>query len=284
MYKAKIENTNGNVMILTGKEAVYQIISIIGLNPPNAQINTSTIVGLDGAVYNSAKLETRNIVITVKINGDVERNRLELYQYFRTKEWCRFYYTNESRNVYIDGYVESVECDLFSNDEQAQISIICPYPYFSDLTEIVDDISNVVSLFTFPFSINEPIPFSNLRSDDVTNVFNTSESEVGVKIVIFFEDSVNTVLIQNIDTGEHITLSYSFQTGDVVTINTYKGQKSIKLQRNGTITNIFSSLQTGSTFFQLHAGSNLFDYLADYGESDDDVTVRFYHNNAYRGV
>ena len=115
MYTAKIENVNGEVMLLTNKESKYQVISITGLNPPKAQINTTPIVGLDGAKFNSSKLETRNIVITIRLNGDVEANRQALYNFFVTKKWCRFYYTNGSRNVYIDGYIDSVECDLFSS-------------------------------------------------------------------------------------------------------------------------------------------------------------------------
>ena len=103
MFAAKIQNASGDVMTLTGKEPKYQIIDIQGLNPPAAQINTSTIVGMDGAVFNSSKLQTRNLVLTIKINGDVELNRLRLYSYFRTKEWCKFYYTNDSLEVTIDG-------------------------------------------------------------------------------------------------------------------------------------------------------------------------------------
>ena len=155
MFTCKIENSDGAVYVLTGDEPVYQVIKIEGLNPPKAQINTTTIVGLDGAMFNSSKLESRNIVLTIRINGDVETNRQNLYQYFRTKEACTFYYTNQNRDVYIQGYVESVVCDLFSKSELAQISIICPSPYFKSLDEIVSDISNSLALFTFPFSINK---------------------------------------------------------------------------------------------------------------------------------
>lgn len=286
MYSAKIQNVNGNVLVLTGQEAVYQVIDIKGLNPPKAQINTTTIVGMDGAIFNSSKLQTRNIVLTVKINGNVEQNRLNLYSYFRTKEWCRFFYTNESLDVSIDGYVDSVECELFTNKEIAQISIICPYPYFTALTEIMTDISSSLALFTFPFSIdqNEPIPISTLDLDRVTNVYNTSESETGITIQITILESVSTIEIRNINTGEDFTLNYAFVAGDVITINTIKGQKSVTLLRNGVSTNLFTALQKGSTFFQLHVGSNPFSYLADNGQSNDKVFIQIYYSSIYRGV
>ena len=286
MYTAKIQNVNGDVYVLTGNEPVYQVIDIQGLNPPKAQINTTTIVGLDGATFNSSKLETRNLVLTIKINGDVEANRQNLYRYFRTKEWCKFFYSNASVDVYIEGYVESVECGLFTNDERAQISIICPYPYFKSVEQIIDDISNTLAAFVFPFSINEdePIVFSTYESSRVTNVYNATASETGVEIEIDIKAAVTTIEIKNTITGDDLTLSYSFQANDRVLINTNKGQKSVKLVRSGMTSNLFSAVQRGSVFFQLSAGVNLFGYLVDNGANNEDVYIIFRHYNTYRGV
>ena len=285
MYEAKIENKNGEVFILTGDEPRYQVINITGLNPARAQINTVSMAGLDGARFNSSKLNTKNIVLTIKINGAVEQNRINLYNYFRTKEWCRFYYSNDTRDVFIDGYVENVECGLFSKDEIMQISIICPSPYFSALSEIVADISDTVKLFVFPFSINsgDPIPFSVYGSGRVTTIYNDSESEVGVIIEITFGDAVDAIVIKNTMTGEEFELDYSFDVGDVVTINTNKGQKNVYMVRDGEKINMFPALKKGSVFFQLAAGINTFGYLAD-GTEDRNIRIKFTYRNQYRGV
>lgn len=286
MFTAKIENASGDMLTLTGNEPVYQVIKITGLNPPHAQINTTSIVGLDGARFNSAKLNTRNIVLTVKINGDVETNRLNLYHYFRTKEPCTFYYANDTLDVSINGYVENVECDLFTNNELAQISIICPYPYFKSISQVIADSSNVLGLFVFPFSINadEPIAFSSLQTNGDIEVYNASESETGALIDITVKNSVNTIQINDVVSGDTLTLSYSFIAGDKISINTNKGQKSISLIRNGLITNIFSALQQGSTFFQLMSGINLFEYTTNGVSASNDILILFRFYNVYRGV
>lgn len=285
MYNAKIENKNGEVLLLTGDEPRYQVIDITGLNPARAQINTVSTAGLDGARFNSSKLNTKNIVITVKINGAVEENRINLYNYFRTKEWCRFYYSNDTRDVYIDGYVEGVECGLFSRKEIMQISIICPYPYFNALSEIVADISNTLKLFVFPFSINQgdPIPFSEYSENRTTKIFNDCESEIGVIVEIDFGDVADAIIIKNVTTGEEFELDYAFEVGDVVTINTNKGQKNVYLMRSGEKINMFPALKHGSVFFQLAAGINTFGYLAD-GEENKDIRITFTYRNQYRGV
>ena len=199
MYTAKIENSSGEVLTLTGIEPVYQVIDIKGLNPPHAQINTSTIVGLDGAVFNSSKLNTRNLVLTIKINGDIEANRQQLYNYFRTKEKCTFYYSNNSLNVSIEGYVESLECGLFTKSEQAQISIICPYPYFKSIDEVIQDSSNVIPAFSFPFSINQnaPVIISSINESGGIIVNNYSESEAGTTIEINISNSFSSIELLN---------------------------------------------------------------------------------------
>lgn len=284
MFKASIQNANSDVLQLTGDENAYQIVSIEGLNPPQALINTTPIVGMDGALFNSAKLETRNLVVTVRINGNVEKNRLRLYSLFRTKEWCRFYYSNDSLDVSIDGYVESVACGLFSSNETAQISIICPQPYFKALAEVVSDVSHTLGLFVFPFSIElgDPIPFSDYSASRVAEVVNGSQSSTGVDIRIVFASSATTITIQNVTTGETMKLVYAFQDGDVVEISTYQGRKAITLTRSGVVSNLFTALQPGASFFQLQPGGNYFAFITD--GNDENIRITFNHADEYRGV
>lgn len=300
MFKCKIENIKNNILTLTQDESNYQVLSITGLNPPKAQINTSTIAGLDGSKFNSSKLENRNIVITIKINGDIEANRINLYKYFATKQWCKFYYENEHRNVYIDCYVENFECDLFVKDEIAQISLICPNPYFKDMETIIDDISKALAAFEFPFaygskgatnpsvpkdtSTDSAVEFSTIDISRITNVYNDSESETGLIIKIDVFGTISKLNIKNTQTGESFILNYSFLENDRIIIDTNKGQKSVVLTRNGVTSNLFSAVRKGSTFFQLTIGDNFFGYTADNGSSDDLVHIVFEHYNIYRGV
>lgn len=303
MFVAQIENKRGDVLTLTRNESEYQIISIEGLNPPNAQINTLTMANIDGARFNSSKLETREIVITLQLNGsgaDVEANRQNLYKFFPTKEWCKFYFTNNYRNVFIEAYVNTVEVSPFTNAEQMQISLICPQPYFKAVNMIIDDISKRIACFEFPFAFgsdgatnpdvptdpetDEAIPFSEIDTDKITNVYNNSESEAGMIIEVYVIQPINNVTIQNTKTGEFLTLNYNFITSDKITINTNKGEKSISLVRDGVTINIFTALVKGSTFFQLGIGDNYFSFTLNDGAEDSAVNILFKHYATYRGV
>ena len=286
MFKLEIENVIKERLTLTQNEGNFQVYNIEGLNPPNAQINLSKMAGVDGSRFNSSTLNERNIVVYVKLQGNIEANRLLLYRYFGTKEYCKIYYSNDKRNVYIEGYVETCDVTPFTNDEKMQISIICPEPYFKDLQEIVDDISKVIHKFKFPVSINkdEPIPFSEIAKDKVTNIVNTSESETGLIVDVVFSGNVRVLEIRNTVTGEQFILDYSFLDNDKLIINCNKGHKSVTLNRDGVISNLIPSMRKGSKFFQLKTGDNNFSYLADGGMSDQLVNIQFKHYNIYRGV
>lgn len=292
MFSCRIENYINDILTLTQNENDFQILSIEGLNPPNAQINTAVIAGMDGARFNSSKLDTRNIVVYIKIRGDIEKNRLRLYSFFVTKQWCRFYYKNGSLDVFAEGYIESVECAIFTDNEVMQISIICPDPYFKSAQEIIDDISKTVKLFEFPFAIERElspivdhmygIEFSRFETNRIVTA--NGKTATGIIIEVDIYQPISKIEILKVDTNEKFTLEYEFQTFDKVIINTTKGQKSAVLLRGDDKTNLFTSIAKGSVFFQLQTGDNSFTYRVDYMEHDRDVTVNIKHRDQYQGV
>lgn len=117
------------------KTGLY-IKSIEGLGPGKASINTTDIASDDGSIFNSARSEQRNIVLTLgclQVNGvtdSIETARQLTYKYFPKKKPLKFYILTDNRELEIQGYTESNEPDIFSEKETTQISIICPDPLF----------------------------------------------------------------------------------------------------------------------------------------------------------
>lgn len=281
MFTAQIANSNGESLTLSQNEQKWQIVSITGLNPPAAQINTTDIAGMDGARFNSSKLNVRNIVILLKINGNVEQNRQELYRFFKTKKDVTFYFSN-NRDVMISGVIETVECNLFENGETMQISIVCTNPYFKSLSETTVPVSNESALFEFPFSIDEPIPFSSYSEHNVTEIY--AETETGIVIEVDMIDDVNKIEIMNATTGDYLELAYQFLADDVLIVNTNTGAKSVILNRNGEKINLFSALDINSHFLQLESGLNRFEFAIDDGTKDEDVSIKFTYRKLYEAV
>lgn len=281
MFTLKIENRFGDVLELTHNKN-YVVSSVEGLNPPKAKINLSDVVGMSGSLFNSSKTEMRNIVLTVLPQIPVEKNRLALYKYAQTSQWCKIYYSNGSLDVQIEGYVETVEGSLFKRPQSIQISILCPQPYFEDLNEIFNDISSLLANFEFPFAIeSEGIEFSYINHDMLSTVVNHGDVETGLSIYITARgDVVNPVIYDNY--GGKFAIDVTLSEGEQIVINTNSGKRSVKLIRGVGEENIINKVQSNPKWFTLYPGENIFSYDAESGV--DFMSIVFRHRTKYGGV
>lgn len=282
MYTLSVENHKGERLQLT-QNINYNVLRIDGLNPPQANINTSVNANFDGSTFKSSRLNERNIVIELTVEGDIERNRINLYKYFKNKHKCKLYYSNGTRYVYIDGYVESFEIGLFEQKQKAQISIVCPKPYFVDTNVSLTEFNSIKSLFEFPFSIaEEGIEFSRLLVNQTKVITNAGDVATGIEIELKANEIVLNPKIYNVETGENIILDIEMNAGDIVRINTNAGKKSIKMIVDGVESNIINRLRYGSKWLQLESGDNIYLYTAD--EFPENLTCTITYSNKYEGV
>ena len=274
----------------------FAVLSISGLGPGKATINTADVSTIDGSTFSSAKLPQRNIVLTLKYlwKDSIEDMRHLSYKYFPIKRKITLEVLTESRHVEIDGYVESNEPVIFSRDSCTTISIICTDPYFRSFGDEginVTTFSDVEPRFEFPFSIEGSVDFGKINKHSVKSVIYEGDAEVGVTITIHALGDATNVRVYNpdtretmrIDTDKLITLTgAAIIAGDDIIICTERGKKSITLVRDGVRTNILNCLDRDSSWFKLHRGDNVFGYTADTG----DVNLQFTVENRvlYEGV
>lgn len=267
MYTLIAENEARQQLRLTGNKS-YDILDVSGTNPAAAVINTTDIVGVDGSRLNSTRIGNRNIVITLKINPPIEQNRLNLYRYFRTKRYIKLWYKNSSRSVYIEGYVETFENNPWTQLQEPQISIICPNPFWMSEKETSVDFSNSVALFEFPFSIpSTGIEFSRYQTNASATV-NAGEIETGGIITFHALDAVANPKFYNSTTQQFFGLQFSMISGDIIVINTQKGEKSVRLVRGGVASNLMQYRESGSEWISFVPGENLVSYEATSGATD----------------
>lgn len=266
MFTLIARNHYGQQLELTHNEA-YSIKSIDGLDPPEAVINTTHNAGFDGSVFNSAFMSDRVITITLAINGPAEVNRINLYKYFKSKFPVRLFYKNDTRNVYIDGYTRTVAIQFFEIKQIAQIIVYCPNPNFNEITPDIQQMSNIESLFEFPFAIEEAgIPFSEITANTEQSITNDGDLETGVQIKISATGTVVNPKVYNTGTGDSIIIDHTMSAGDVINIDTRPGSKAVTLTSNGVTTSIVGKLRYGSDWFILQPGDNIFTISADSGE------------------
>lgn len=282
MYKLQVKNNRGEVLTLSNNPN-YNVYKIEGLAPPPTTINTSANTTTDGVTINSARVDARNIVIYMTIEGDVEVNRIKLYKYFPVKKSISLYFTNGSRDVFIEGTVELIECDLFTNKQVAQISIICPKSYFKSVKNLITDFSSTNALFSFPFSISaEGTEFSAINNTLRQTIINTGDVETGLIIDVYAKGEVVNPVIYDVLNKTYMKLNFTMRQSDHIVINTNVGDKGITLIRDGISSNALGYMVKGSEWLTLDMGDNVYTYSADSGI--DNMIMSFSTPLLYSGV
>ena len=282
MFTLIVQNKYGERLELTHNNS-YTISNIDGIDPPEATINVTRNANYDGAVYNSSFMNERQITITLAINKPAETNRINLYRYFKSKMPVRLFYKNRSRDVYIDGYVKSVQIGFFDKKQIAQIVIECPRPHFNGANPDVQEFASMEPLFEFPFSINASgIPFSEILLAEEKSIINHGDLETGVIINIHAMGTVVNPKIYNVETLEHMFFNVELGAGDDIYINTIQGEKSIAIVKNGVRTNGIGNLDITSSWFQMLPGDNIF--TVDATDGAEYLFVTFTMTDQFEGV
>lgn len=276
------------------------ITKIEGLGPVKADINSTEISSGDGARFNSARIGTRNIVFTFRLleAPTVEDSRQKTYKYFPIKTNVTLLFETDNRLCQITGYVESNKPNIFSEEEDTQISIICPNPYFISMEN--GGTNSVVFFgseptFEFPFSnesLTDPlIIFGNVKLRQEEIVPYDGDSQVGFTIKMHALGEVRQITIYNTKTRESMKIDTDVLNeitgsgiiaGDEITISTIKGDKHITLLRDGEETNILNALGKDVDWFQLSKGDNRFAYLCEYGAENLEFSINY--QTLYEGV
>lgn len=275
----KIENARGEVLDLSTDPRFVPILT--GTGPPAATINRAKIATADGSRFNSSTVEERNLLLTIYIQRDVARARLTLYKYIATKAYIKVYYKADGLDVWVEGYVETAEVDPWTQDQNLQVSIICPQPYWSDVAETYTDASNTEALFEFPFAIgSEGVELSTLNEGSTTIIQNNGHVETGVVFVLEAKTRSLQPRIYNLSTGEYIGFYADMLEGDRLLISTADGKKSVTHVRDGVETNYINTIMEGSKWLKMAVGPNEYTYTADEGV----MNLGIYHTNRYQGV
>lgn len=282
MYTLRVENERGDSLDLTGNPN-YTVYRIDGLTPPKATINSSVNTTTDGSKVSSVRLESRNIVLYLTIEGDVEKNRIELYKYFPVKRQVTLRYKNNTRDVHIVGVVESNEPAIFDQKQIAQISVFCENPFFVELNDQVTAFGDVVSMFEFPFAIPaEGIELSQIIKNSRKLILNPGDVDTGLIIELMASGTVVNPVIYDTINRTQMALKYTMTAGDKITINTNIGKKGITLLRNGEESNLLGYMRPDSSWLYLMPGDNVFTYDCENGASN--LSLAFISSILYTGV
>lgn len=271
---------NSEVLSLTEpSKSGLAITNIEGLGPPEASINFTEYAMRDGSFFNSSRVNTRNLVIYITFLGDsIEDLRRKCYDLFPIKQRVRIAVKTDNRSAYVDGYVESNEPTIFSNQENTQISIICPDPLWYGSLMLHDvDFMETEPLFHFPFSNpqnEKTLVMGTQRWVPEKTISYEGDTGAGLLFTLKFKGPVgDSIFLENKTSGQKMIIDVAklkkkspknfgdLGDRDDIVINTISGNKSILLRyvRDNKLhtRNILDCLTVDSDWLYLVKGDNV---------------------------
>lgn len=213
--------------------------SITGLSPENITLFTGDFAR-DGGYYQGRRVGKRNPVLTFKLNPNYASNietsdvRELLYKMFLQpqagSDGLKVLLDDDRRpDRYFIGYTESINTDMWSDKQEAQVSMVCVDPYLRS-----DTATSVVDATGF---ISTPVTYDGSAAAGMT---------IGLKVI-----TANSQIVVDLN-GLTMTLIGTFAINDIIDINTTIGSRSIK--KNGV--DIMAALTGTPVWPTLSAAAN----------------------------
>ena len=270
---AKLEfiGANGNIINLFDNP-YYGITNIDGFTVADVEVASSTTASIDGDVINNLRVTPRTVVLDLKVknNVNVETAKRWLLQTVKPKLPGRIRMTQDGRETELGGIVENIEMPRFTNGVICQVSLHCSVPYWQDVNYVLVEISRLIDLHYFPKDQgglafpSGGIPLGSYNLNNTQTYYNDGDAETGMLITIIALGDVVNPIIYDV-TGAYIGVIDTMAEGDVIEINTNRGEKYVR--KNGE--NVFSKIRSGSSFLQLAIGDNQLTVNADSGTQNN---------------
>ncbi|HIE6633007.1 TPA: phage tail domain-containing protein [Bacillus luti] len=255
-----------------------------GLDSMRNEFYTMRSYDEDGVSEAGSNVQPRPITIQGRISEEQKQNRAKMIRFFNPNHTFTLQYTNGEITRYIRCKVEKTPVINKEVFPDFLISLICHKPWWYG-KEVRTDIASWISAFEFPLEIPQEtgIEIGYRQKSLIVNIINTSDNAAPVRVEFKALGTVKNPSILNVETQEKIVIKKDMVAGDIITINTEKGNEYVELFRNGETTNIFNDLTIESdAHLTIEIGDNFYRYDAELNA--DNLEVSLYYTPQYVGV
>ncbi|RZI47972.1 phage tail family protein [Lactococcus kimchii] len=278
------KNSEGGQVVF-GQQPPFLVTSKKGFGAVENIITKQQQYGLDGSILVNQQLDDRTLEIEGEFIAssavDLQNKRKQLASLHNPKLSGTLTYFPDNGNVYqIDVVVEQAPVmDNSSNNltQSYSIRFISLDSYWIDKNQ-ADKLIMLSSLkknLTFPLRITSSFTFAIHSENNIQVISNEGDVRVGMIITLNFLSGVTNPKVLNVTTGEYFRLEKAYSAGELLTINTLRGEKEITLTKSGgTEENDLEFWDENSIFLQLDKGNNFFQLQADSGAENMLGTVR----------
>lgn len=283
-----IMRNNRKVEFNLTNNAFVHLVDIDGQTSAKANLATTVIGGVDGDTLNNEQAQPRPVSITmvIKQGVSVEQAKNALLAVAKFKQELTIEWTQESKTLVLSGILEEISMPRWQNQVAIQLTLHCSQPYWEDIEEVIQEITQFIDLHYFTedpyeqlYFLEEGQAFGRYDFSRSRLFKNEGDVAVGVEIRIVAVKTVTNPIVYDTD-GNFYGVGYGtgnkqlvMQPGDELIITTFKGNKTVKL--NGV--SQFDKIKEKSQWLQMQTGDNQFAV-----DSDDQDVENLYFNITYK--
>ena len=206
------------------------------------------------------------------VNHEAQRVRLIKALNPANGDSTLIWHKSNETSVYIkvvpdNGYPAFTGVDPVDWIREADLDLVAQDPCWYALEELVQyPLRGFTGGFYLPFAL--PVSFGTVGGS--LTITNPGDVPSGCTITV--HGRMVTPVITNETTGETITIKQTVDTGEILTITTYDGNRSVTLtDALGNVSNAMHYVTIGSTYWQIHPGENVMQITA--AEADTDAVA-----------
>ena len=253
LSRIEVRTSGGTLLNLSLEDVFsgYVVQDVEGLDPVKSNLVSSPFANMDGEQLHSSRRDLRNIVLRIGIEPDyvsstVQDLRNNLYNFFMPKSTVSLTFVmHDGKAFYISGMVETCEAALFTREPTMAVSITCFDPDFVSTTPTV-----LTGVST------------NSMATAATNLDYDGTVEAPVKLSITVNRTVGEITVYHtVPSGgivRSMEIAYPFLSGDVVTVVTTPGKKSVTLLRTNVSRPILYATPPRAYWMELEHGRNTY--------------------------
>jgi hypothetical protein len=236
-------------IVTVDPQSSYILKDVIGLGPP--EINVAMLETLSqGGIHQLSKALSREVVMRIRLNPDYSLSetvadlRNSLYGFLSVgKAPLPPMYIKLLSGIntvaQIQAYIKKFEIVPFAKEPEVQVTFACVKSFLEGPAQIEINTGTLDTL--------------NPQID------NTGTAPTGFYMQLTFSDpSEYFSITSSDDISLAISIGYSFQTGDVLTIDTQPGTRYVGRTRSGSGLDLYNELDSDAVWLTLQAGINGF--------------------------
>ncbi|MBR3617428.1 MAG: phage tail family protein [Acholeplasmatales bacterium] len=272
-----INKDNQQLDLLNNRDK-FVLSSCEALHGIDTEVQEISSPYLDGTQIENVRALPRGISMTFKLIPDIKDSIEFFTNIVKSKQFVTLQETEKGNTITIQGVVKIPPYTRMMSMCEIQLDIYCGQPYWEDLNQVIADISMFIPMLYFPlpdgqYFTPEGRVFGVLDVEATKTFINDGDTSVGMNIKITAVDSVSYPCIicsSGNQYGWYMWLAMNIEQGDVIEINTVRGNKYIKVNGSTTYNGVpvLSLLHfNGEDWLQLETGENIFQVGSYYNEA-----------------